>query len=191
MAVVERDLGAPGIPAKTTTAPIAPKVLKTITNDPEADQILLQATDGSLRLKGTRGEFIRRALVGNYTDYDIEKRVVYSTKTRIDRGAFRALLDALTLLKTSGGSTCDFTWAQGALDAEHTSPIDGTVKSCMAVEWPHPPVKIRLDPTLLCEAVKAADAEQIEVAMGDDKQPFLLREEHDGMLYLYALSPRF
>lgn len=191
MASVERDIdNIAGIRQSTIVPPLVPKYLKTFSFG-EDDLVDVQLTDAAFALRGTRGELTRRALNGTYPDYDLEKQLVYQHHIEVERKGFKEVLETAALLKVTSQTTCEFNWLPDGLHLEASSGIDGNVRAKLSVAWPHPPFSIRLDAGLLAEAVKVTDSEKVDLSFGDDRQPALLRETSEGMLYLYAISPRF
>jgi len=191
MATVERDIDNPtGVRTSTIIPPLPPKIIKTFSIEDE-DPVDVQVTDTAIALRGTRGELTRRAINGQFPDWDLEKQLVYQHHIEVPTKSLKEVLETAALLKVNSPTTCEFNWTADGLLLEASSGIDGNVRAKLAAPWPHPPFSIRLDAALLAEAVKCADADQVDLSFGDERQPALLREMQDGLLYLYAISPKF
>jgi len=208
MATVERDIeNQDGKRASAIVPPITPKFLKTFTDDTETegddeaveaaearrDLVDVQVTEGSFRLRGSRGELTRRTIVGTYPDYDLEKQLsaTYQSRVDVDSKTLKELLETASLIKANGATTCEFRWSESGLEVDAASGLDGAVSAKLPLPWKFPPFKIRLDPGLLSDAVKVCEADTVELAFGTDRQPALLREVDEGLLYLYCISSKF
>jgi len=191
MATVEQDIPNPaGLVATTVVTPIQKKLIKPIVNE-ETDSIDVQPSSDMLCLRGPRGELVRRAIIGGYPDFDIDGRLKFTTKVTIPTKSLLQLLDRALILKETGARSCALHWSSAGVALEMTSSLDGSVGSSLEVPWPYPPITTRIDPTLLVQAVKAADAESVTLSFGKTEEPTVLREEGPGFLFLYALSPKF
>lgn len=194
MATAERDIENKSETRQSAIVrPILPKYLKTFVTE-ETDSVDVQISEGSVRLRGTRGQLARRAIMGTYPAFDLEKEygATYQSKVEVVLKELRDVLETAALIKAARETTCEFKWAENLLQINANAGLDGQVEAKLVIAWPFEPFKIRLDAGLFAEAVKVADTEKVELSFGTDRQPALLREvTEDGLLYLYCISAKF
>jgi hypothetical protein len=94
------------------------------------------------------------------------------------------------MLKSKGGFAWIFSLDGKALNAKGESGLDGNVETSRPAEWAYPPFSIKLDPVLLQDAVKHLASEQVELWLGEDRQPLFMKESADGLRYQYLLGAR-
>lgn len=188
MAVAIKEVETEGKPTSAIIPPMTTKSLLALFNEGEA--LHLQVAGNALVFHGSKGEVTKRLISGKFPPYQSHVPWTSPYETKINRKEFIDLLKLASLLKVAGGVEAVFTFADNELQLAVSALVEGVMTSSMAIDWPHPEVKINLEHTFVDEALKSVESEEVIIGLEASLRPLTIREITDDMKVISFVLPK-
>jgi DNA polymerase-3 subunit beta len=170
--------------------PAKPASIKWIAPEKE-DDVDVQVSRSTIRMRGPRGELTWRLMSGFFPDYEGHVPENQPMTAEMDRRTYLALLERSKLLQVVSLPEYLFTVRSNELEMVASAGIDGQVTATAEFPWTWDDLEISLDPNLIIDSVKAMSGERISLGFQAGDQPMLLREITTDYDYRVAIVPRF